>query len=315
MNYAPNGEMLDYIKKHGKFDLKVSQFYTAEIVLALEYLHSISIVHRDLKPENILLNHNMHIQITDFGSARFLSNEDLVFINSSTSRKDSSSNVTKNGRDDQSNKTQATNIKQSAKTSDVSSNNDVTTTIVSDTYTTTTTDSRSSNGSISTEEKNNESPLQTLNNIKNHQNDLNNANAYFQNSELSTNSKNNKTNDENNIPRGDKSQQSMKSNEESNQDKHSKILGNEKDSQPLRPRKHSFVGTAQYVSPEVLDSNFSCFRCFSSAFQNSYKGVKKNYTLFNVAGIFKTSKNLFISNKLYCYINSIKIITIDNGDK
>ena len=29
-------------------------------------------LHRDLKPENILLNNEMHIQITDFGTAKIL---------------------------------------------------------------------------------------------------------------------------------------------------------------------------------------------------------------------------------------------------
>ncbi|PNJ16967.1 PDPK1 isoform 8, partial [Pongo abelii] len=33
------------------------------------------IIHRDLKPENILLNEDMHIQITDFGTAKVLSPE------------------------------------------------------------------------------------------------------------------------------------------------------------------------------------------------------------------------------------------------
>ena len=47
-----------------------TQFYAAELVAAVEYLHNQGIIHRDLKPENILLNENMHILITDFGSAK-----------------------------------------------------------------------------------------------------------------------------------------------------------------------------------------------------------------------------------------------------
>lgn len=49
-----------------------ANFYAAEIILALEYLHSLSIVYRDLKPENLLLDVNGHLKITDFGFAKKL---------------------------------------------------------------------------------------------------------------------------------------------------------------------------------------------------------------------------------------------------
>lgn len=72
LNYAKHGELLDYIKRLGCFDENCTRFYVAEITEALEYLHSVGIIHRDLKPENILLNDDMHIQITDFGSAKIV---------------------------------------------------------------------------------------------------------------------------------------------------------------------------------------------------------------------------------------------------
>ncbi|MCI4392245.1 hypothetical protein PGIGA_G00143810 [Pangasianodon gigas] len=75
LSYAKNGELLRYIRKIGSFDETCTRFYTAEIVCALEYLHSIGIIHRDLKPENILLNEEMHIQITDFGTAKQFSSD------------------------------------------------------------------------------------------------------------------------------------------------------------------------------------------------------------------------------------------------
>ncbi|NP_001191464.1 phosphoinositide-dependent protein kinase I [Aplysia californica] len=75
LTYARNGELLGYLHKLSAFDVPCTRFYTAEIVLALEYLHSLGIVHRDLKPENILLSEDMHIKITDFGTSKILSSD------------------------------------------------------------------------------------------------------------------------------------------------------------------------------------------------------------------------------------------------
>ncbi|ENN73129.1 hypothetical protein D910_03408 [Dendroctonus ponderosae] len=68
LTYASNGELLKHIKLHKQFNFDCVRYYTAELILALEYLHLKSIVHRDLKPENILFDHNFHVVITDFGS-------------------------------------------------------------------------------------------------------------------------------------------------------------------------------------------------------------------------------------------------------
>ncbi|XP_026056457.1 3-phosphoinositide-dependent protein kinase 1-like [Carassius auratus] len=75
LSYAKNGELLKYIRKIGSFDETCTRFYSAEIVCALEYLHQKGIIHRDLKPENVLLSEEMHIQITDFGTAKQLSSD------------------------------------------------------------------------------------------------------------------------------------------------------------------------------------------------------------------------------------------------
>jgi cGMP-dependent protein kinase len=43
-------------------------FYSASIVLGIEYIHSRGIIYRDLKPENIMLTREGNIKIVDFGS-------------------------------------------------------------------------------------------------------------------------------------------------------------------------------------------------------------------------------------------------------
>ncbi|KAJ3101595.1 serine/threonine protein kinase, AGC [Phlyctochytrium planicorne] len=78
MEYVPGGDMFTHLKKFRRFPEHVARFYTAEILLALEYIHSKDIVYRDLKPENILLALDGHIKIADFGFAKRLRTEDIA---------------------------------------------------------------------------------------------------------------------------------------------------------------------------------------------------------------------------------------------
>eukprot|EP00079_Xenopus_tropicalis_P017463 XP_004917429.2 PREDICTED: protein kinase C delta type-like isoform X1 [Xenopus tropicalis] len=60
--------LLDLIKSQGKLHMKAVIFFSAELVLGIQFLHSRGIVHRDLKPANILINKDGHIKIVDFGT-------------------------------------------------------------------------------------------------------------------------------------------------------------------------------------------------------------------------------------------------------
>ena len=70
LEYVIGGELFSHLRKAGKFPNDVAKFYSSEVMLAFEYLHSLDIVYRDLKPENLLLDVQGHIRITDFGFAK-----------------------------------------------------------------------------------------------------------------------------------------------------------------------------------------------------------------------------------------------------
>lgn len=67
MEYIKGGELFFHIGREKRFSEERTRFYAAEILSALNYLHSKQIVFRDLKLENILLDAQGHVKITDFG--------------------------------------------------------------------------------------------------------------------------------------------------------------------------------------------------------------------------------------------------------
>ena len=72
MDYVAGGELfgrLDGCAGRRMLEREVV-FYTAEIVVALEWLHERGIIYRDLKPENILLDRRGHVVLSDFGFAK-----------------------------------------------------------------------------------------------------------------------------------------------------------------------------------------------------------------------------------------------------
>jgi len=46
-------------------------FYSSQVALMFEYLHSLNIIYRDLKPENILIDEVGYLKLTDFGFAKY----------------------------------------------------------------------------------------------------------------------------------------------------------------------------------------------------------------------------------------------------
>ncbi|XP_031752617.1 protein kinase C delta type-like [Xenopus tropicalis] len=79
LEYASGGSLYKMISRKGKLPMERVKFYTAEIVIGLQFLHSNGIVHCDLKPDNILVDMDGHIKICDFGlSAEGLFGEKMI---------------------------------------------------------------------------------------------------------------------------------------------------------------------------------------------------------------------------------------------
>lgn len=70
MEYLNGGDLYSLLQKVGCLEEDIVRIYIAELVLALDYLHSVGIIHRDLKPENILIAPDGHIKLTDFGLSK-----------------------------------------------------------------------------------------------------------------------------------------------------------------------------------------------------------------------------------------------------
>jgi len=72
MDFLAGGDLVTHLQRQGILTEDAARVYAAEMVLALEHLHSLGIVHRDLKPENVLLGADGHIRLTDYGLAKVL---------------------------------------------------------------------------------------------------------------------------------------------------------------------------------------------------------------------------------------------------
>lgn len=67
MEYAPGGELFDYIVAKDRLKEEEARGFFRQIVSAVAYIHDRGYAHRDLKPENLLLDEDQNIKLIDFG--------------------------------------------------------------------------------------------------------------------------------------------------------------------------------------------------------------------------------------------------------
>eukprot|EP00475_Leptophrys_vorax_P027336 TRINITY_DN38991_c0_g1_i1.p1 TRINITY_DN38991_c0_g1~~TRINITY_DN38991_c0_g1_i1.p1 ORF type:complete len:644 (-),score=188.23 TRINITY_DN38991_c0_g1_i1:94-1989(-) len=69
MDLMMGGDLKLHLNKEEKFSEVRSRFYSAEVLLGLEHIHSKGIIYRDIKLENILLDAKGHCKVSDLGLA------------------------------------------------------------------------------------------------------------------------------------------------------------------------------------------------------------------------------------------------------
>ena len=70
MDLLTGGDLRYHISYKKIFTEQETKFFIANMIIALEYIHSKNIIHRDIKPENLVLESNGYLRITDFGVAK-----------------------------------------------------------------------------------------------------------------------------------------------------------------------------------------------------------------------------------------------------
>lgn len=81
MEYVDGLTLKEYMQEH-KLSLNAVLEIAVRLADALQHAHSHNIIHCDIKPQNVLLDKNMNPKIADFGIAKMVTNQTMVYSKS-----------------------------------------------------------------------------------------------------------------------------------------------------------------------------------------------------------------------------------------
>jgi len=84
LEYMPGGELFRLLVELRVLEVPMACFYSAEVLLSLEYLHNQGLIYRDLKPENILIDDKGHLKLADFGFCKPLGKGERTYTTCGT---------------------------------------------------------------------------------------------------------------------------------------------------------------------------------------------------------------------------------------
>ena len=78
--YVRGLDLFDVIRSLSVINDRDAKFYTACLILILEYVHERDIVYRDLKPENVIIDDDGYPKLIDFGISKILNGRTYTIV-------------------------------------------------------------------------------------------------------------------------------------------------------------------------------------------------------------------------------------------